>query len=212
MTGSRRAAQRNRVEATRTKVVDAARPMFVELGYLETTMAGLAAAAGVAVQTLYLSFGSKAAVLEAVLAIDVPDHPSGSELAAEPDGPTALTAYVGATAAAVARQYPLAAVLRAAAADPDPAALLQRSRRDALAAHARAVDELAERPGFTVLVSMQRATEMTAALLAPETFGLLVAEQGWPVSDWADWVAQHLVADLFPEMSGSVSRSTRLAR
>ena len=212
MTGSRRAAQRNRVEATRTKVVDAARPMFVELGYLETTMAGLAASAGVAVQTLYLSFGSKAAVLEAVLAIDVPDHPSGSELAAEPDGPTALTAYVGATAAAVARQYPLAAVLRAAAADPDPAALLQRSRRDALAAHARAVDELAERPGFTVLVSMQRATEMTAALLAPETYGLLVAEQGWPVPDWADWVARHLVADLFPEMSGSVSRSTRLTR
>lgn len=211
--GARRAAQRNRAEQTRAKVVDAAAPMFVELGYLETTMSGLARAAGVAVQTLYLSFGSKASVLEAALAVDPQDHPSGADPvvptpgllrrpfhprpAAEADGPTALAAHVDATAAAVARQYPLAAVLRAAAADPDLAALMQRSRQAALAAHARAVDELAEKPGFTGLVSLQRATEMTAALLSPETYGLLVADQGWTVPDWSEWVTRHLVGELF---------------
>lgn len=198
-TGSRtRDVRAQRAEATRRRVVSAAAPLFVELGYLETTMSGLAKAAGVAVQTLYLSFGSKAAVLEAVLAADGENQPSGWDPRGEPDGPTALTAHVGVTTATVARRYPLQAVLRAAAADPDPAELLDRSRRAALAAHARVVDELAEKPGFTLTVSLQRATESMAALLSPETYGLLVVAQGWTVPDWADWAGRHLRLDLFP--------------
>ncbi|WP_300018927.1 helix-turn-helix domain-containing protein [Pseudonocardia sp.] len=204
MNGARRAAGRNRSADTRRRIVEAATRLFVERGYLETTMSGLAGAAGVAVQTLYLSFDGKAAVLEAALAAQAENHPSG--WVPDADGPTLLAAHVSATAAAVARQHPLAAVLRAAAADPEPAALLARSRRDALAAHARAVDELAERPGFTVLVSLQRATEMAAALLSPETYGLLVADQGWTVPDWVDWATRHLAVDLYPGSSGQTER------
>lgn len=192
-----RAGRAERAAATRRRVLDAAVPLFVEHGYLETTMAALAAAAGVAVQTLYLSFGSKAAVLEAALA---QDQPSGwlDAVAAAPDGPSALERHVTAAAADVARRHPLAAVLRAAAADPDPAALLAAERAAALARHAAAVDDLAERPGFTAEVSLQRATESMAALLAPETYALLVAEQGWTVPDWAEWATRHLRAELFP--------------
>ncbi len=192
-----RAARAERAAATRRKVLAAAVPLFVERGYLATTMAALASAAGVAVQTLYLSFGSKAAVLEAALG---QDQPSGwlDAVAAAPDGPSALARHVSATTADVARTHPLAAVLRAAAADPEPADLLAAQRAAALARHAAAVDELAERPGFTADVSLQRATESMAALLAPETYALLVAAQGWTVPDWADWATRHLTAELFP--------------
>jgi AcrR family transcriptional regulator len=192
-----RAARAERAAATRRKVLDAAVPLFVERGYLETTVAALAAAAGVAVQTLYLSFGGKAAVLEAALDRDRPTGwPAGA--AAAPDGPSALARHVTATAADVARRHPLTAVLRAAAADPEPAALLAAERAAALARHAAAVDELADRPGFTVQVSLQRATESMAALLAPETYELLVAGQGWTVPDWSEWAVRHLSAELFP--------------
>ncbi len=187
--------------ATRQRVVAAAVPLFVSDGYVETTMAGIARAAGVAVQTLYLSFGSKAAVLEAALAV-VPDDQPNEWLAAiqgEPAGPAALRRYVDRTAAQVERRFPLDAVLRAAAADPEPAELLDRTRRAALAAHAQAVDELAEKPGFTTDISVQRATEVVAALLSHETYGLLVVTQGWPPLDWADWAAAHLAVDLFPD-------------
>ncbi len=189
-----------RVQATRQRVVEAAVPLFVDHGYLDTTMSAIAKAAGVAVQTLYLSFGSKAAVLEAALVGGGEDHPDGwlDRLRAESDGPAALAGHVAVTAAAVARRYPLAAVLRAAAADPEPAELLTRSRRSALAGHARAVDELAEKSGFTHLISVQRATEIVATLLSPENCGLLVAGYGWPATDWADWAYRHAVADLFP--------------
>ena len=116
------------------------------------------------------------------------------------DGPALLAAHVLATCAAVERRHPLDAVLRAAAADPEPAELLAGSRRATLAEHARAVDELAERDGFTTVLSLQRATDVTAALLSPETYGLLVADQGWTTPDWSEWALRHLVADLFPGM------------
>jgi AcrR family transcriptional regulator len=199
MTVKQRAARADRAAATRERVLEAAGPLFVRQGYLETTMAALARAAGVAVQTLYLSFGSKAAVLEALLARDRPIGRPPADLAAEADGRRALAAHVAATAAEVARRHPLAAVLRAAAADPEPAALLAAERTAALAVHAAAVDELADRPGFTHEVSLQRATDSMAALLAPETYALLVTGQGWTVPDWADWATRHLVAELFPD-------------
>jgi AcrR family transcriptional regulator len=181
-------------------VTAAAAPLFVRDGYVETTMAGIARAAGVAVQTLYLSFGSKVAVLEAALAAGAEDQPNEwlAALRSAPSGAAALRGYVMDTVVLIERRYPLDAVLRAAAADPEPAELLDRTRRAALAAHALAVDELAEKPGFTGAVSLQRATEIIAALLSPETYGLLVVTQGWTTQDWAEWVTAHLLVDLFP--------------
>lgn len=187
-----------RAEATRTRIVDAAAPLFVESGYLDTTMSALARAAGVAVQTLYLSFGSKAAVLEAVLDSDAERHRSGWDPRPAAGGPDLLRGYVESAASEVARRHPLTAVLLAAAADPDPAELLDRGRRAALAAHARVVDELAERPGFTTRVSLQRATEMIDALLSPEVYGRLVVGHGWTIPDWTEWATRHLCAELFP--------------
>jgi AcrR family transcriptional regulator len=233
---SRHRAHAERTRATRSRIIEAATPLFVRDGYLETTMSGIAKAAGVAVQTLYLSFGSKVAVLEAAIDAAAEHHPIGDDEAAPPpgstlveprpieprpieprpiesqpikpqpiklqqiaaDGPAALTAHVHASAAAVEREYPLAAVLRAAAADPEPAALLERTRQAALATHAAAVDELADRPGFSDQLSLLAATEMVATLLAPETYGLLVVNHGWTPQDWSAWTARHLIDDLFP--------------
>lgn len=196
---TRNRAHAERSLATRNRIVDAATPLFVADGYLETTMSGIATAAGVAVQTLYLSFGSKVAVLEAALGPGSPDQGEVLEkIRAEPDGRDGLGLHVVATVAAVAREHPLATVLRAAAADPEPAELLARTRRDALAGHTRAVDELAEKPGFTDRMSLQRATDVVATLLSAETYALLVATHGWTPADLTEWAVRHLVADLFP--------------
>ncbi|MGI5126666.1 TetR family transcriptional regulator [Pseudonocardia sp. CA-107938] len=195
-----RTARAERAAATRARIVAAAGPLFVERGYLDTTMAVLAGAAGVAVQTLYLSFGSKAAVLEAVWAATGDDQPTGwRELLVDaPDGPTALARHVAATAAVLERRHPIASVLAGAAADPEPAALLDAARAAAGEWHAAAVDELAERPGFTYEITVQRATEIVGALLSQEAYGLLVGQHGWATADWTAWTTRHLTADLFP--------------
>ncbi|OLT10499.1 hypothetical protein BJF78_28765 [Pseudonocardia sp. CNS-139] len=201
-TRTARAARAERAAATRARIVEAAVPLFVEYGYLETTMAGIARAAGVAVQTLYLSFGSKVAVLEAALGSGAADEATAcvATLHAEPDGLTALRKYTTTTARLIERRHPLEAALRAAAADPEPAELLERTRRAAFGVHTAAVDELSEHPGFTTRISVQRATEIVAALLSPETYGLLVDGSGWEPAEWTEWVVSHLVTDLFPEV------------
>src|SRR3954454_15983238 len=57
---SRRRAQANE---TRSAVVRAARDLFVEQGYGRTSMADIAARAGVSVETIYAAFGNKATLL-----------------------------------------------------------------------------------------------------------------------------------------------------
>lgn len=49
--------------ATRQAILDSARTLFVERGYASTTVADIAAAAHVAVPTVYVSVGTKSAIL-----------------------------------------------------------------------------------------------------------------------------------------------------
>src|SRR3954447_4198888 len=60
---SRRAA----AEQTRDRVCTAAEELFLRDGYAKTSMRAVARAAGVAEATLYLAFGTKAALLDAVI-------------------------------------------------------------------------------------------------------------------------------------------------
>ena len=53
--------------ATRSRVLRAARILFARNGYSATTIAALAEEAGVAAQTLYSAFGSKAAIAISVM-------------------------------------------------------------------------------------------------------------------------------------------------
>jgi hypothetical protein len=63
--------RRENAEATRLRIVEAARELMLERGYAATTMADVAARAGVAVQTLYTSCpGGKAGLAKIVYDVD----------------------------------------------------------------------------------------------------------------------------------------------
>lgn len=57
-----------RAELTKTTIRDAARRLFAEESYAATTVQQLASEAGVAVRTIYLTFGSKQGVLRDLVA------------------------------------------------------------------------------------------------------------------------------------------------
>jgi AcrR family transcriptional regulator len=59
--------RQQQAEATRTAIVHAARKLFAEQGYLATTLQAIAREAEVSVPTLYAVFGSKAAILSALV-------------------------------------------------------------------------------------------------------------------------------------------------
>ncbi len=55
-----------RAQVTRRRIADAAETLFANDGYGATTLRAIASRAGVAVQTVYAVFGSKAGILEAL--------------------------------------------------------------------------------------------------------------------------------------------------
>src|SRR3954464_3390654 len=94
-----RSGKTARGRQTAARIATAAMRLFVENGYVNTTMAAIAQEAGVAVQTLYLAFGSKSAILAEVHDLAVVGHgenipaleqPWVSATRAEPDGLRAL--------------------------------------------------------------------------------------------------------------------------
>src|SRR5689334_19429666 len=97
-----RTPQRARSRATRLRITKAAIAMFRDRGYTRTTMADIAEAAGVAVQTVYFVFHTKTEVLNSAygLAVMGEDEAVPQEQAwyrqavAEPDVTTAVRLVV----------------------------------------------------------------------------------------------------------------------
>ncbi|MEY2470050.1 MAG: hypothetical protein QOF21_2748, partial [Actinomycetota bacterium] len=117
---------------TRRAVLAAAHDMFVEQGYAQTTMAGVAEAAGVSVETVYKAFGNKAKLVKACFDVaiagddeDVPimerDDGIVALTRAEPDPRKKLAMFGAHIADACERTGPMQLAVKAAAAS-DPAA------------------------------------------------------------------------------------------
>ncbi|WP_203900451.1 TetR/AcrR family transcriptional regulator [Virgisporangium aliadipatigenens] len=90
-------------QQTREDVLRTARELFVSQGYARVTMADIARAGGVSVRTVYLSVGTKADVLHALLLGDVAASPNASaaleQIRGTPDLRTALVAVAAGTRA-----------------------------------------------------------------------------------------------------------------
>ena len=134
---------------TREAILAAARRLFAERGYAGTAMSQIAAVAGVAVQTLYASVGSKRAILFALLDVMDRDAAVGAYRGemARADSPVAV---VGGAVALTRRLQErsgdiIAAVHSAAPIEPDLAAVLaegQRRHRVGAASVARRLADL----------------------------------------------------------------------
>src|SRR5438445_7851241 len=131
--------RRDRARATRLRITKAAYSLFCERGYSGTTMADVADAAGVAVQTVYFVFHTKSELLSrtydyAVLGEDAPMPPEMqswyAQMAAEANVTDALRQAVSGVGAILVRATPLDTVVRAgAASDPDAARIRELHER-----------------------------------------------------------------------------------
>ncbi|WP_432974232.1 TetR family transcriptional regulator [Dactylosporangium sp. CA-233914] len=202
--------RREQAEATRRRIVDAARPLLLERGYAAATMAEVAAAAGVAVQTLYAACpGGKAGlaklVYDVTLAGDARPIPQAERdevraIVEEPDPARKLELYAAMASGVAARIAPLYQVLRAAeAAAPADAALHDVLRRTdeehragarGPAAHLSDVDAL--RPGLSV----ERAADQIFALTSVDVYARLTQLCGWTIDEYREWLAATLRANL----------------
>jgi TetR/AcrR family transcriptional regulator, regulator of autoinduction and epiphytic fitness len=133
---TRRLAQ---VRATRLRVIQAAKGLFIENGYPATTLDSVADAADVPLPTLYRLFGSKRALLTAVLdtsfvgddqPIAFVDRPAVQAALSEPDPHQLLDAFAQIAREFMDRSSAILHVLASAAqVDTEAADLLAEIRR-----------------------------------------------------------------------------------
>jgi AcrR family transcriptional regulator len=182
---------------SRDLVIGAADKLFREHGYVGTSIAAIARAAGVAIQTVYNAVGSKIDILSAVLDTHAqgPEAPrSVPDFLAERSGQAAdvealLDVLADWFVEVHERTAEVVAMIRQAAAVDPAAAELERTRagrrrRNYLKAAAELRSRGAIPPG-------RSDTDVAAVIFAlghPEVYRALVLDGGWTAPQYRSWL------------------------
>jgi AcrR family transcriptional regulator len=187
---------------TRRRVVRSAHDLFVRQGYGRTTIAEVARAAGVAVETVYAAYRNKPTLLRHVWYatfrgdeedIRLLDRPEIRAVLAEPDLATRLRAHAAVITPVLRRITPLFRALQGAAtSEPAAAAMLaefDERRLDAAGHYARAAAATGQ-----LAVSEEECRDVLAATMDGALWHRLVDERGWSDAQHAHllgamWVA-----------------------
>src|SRR5680860_74261 len=187
--------------ATRTAIVVAAHRLMLERGYVATSIGAIAGEAGVAVQTIYNSVGSKADVLSAVLDL----------AAAGPDAPALVPDLMRRRVAGAVSAPQIIRILadwfvevhertsgvfrvigQAAAVDPDVAKLEAKRAAGRLHNYGEAASAMRARRGLRAGLSDHEAAATIWAIGHPQVFRTLVLEAGWSETAYREWLEKTL--------------------
>jgi AcrR family transcriptional regulator len=201
-------SRRRREQARRTRdgVLDAAERLLLSQGYGATTIASIAEAADVSVETIYKGFGGKAGLVRAIwergLAGSGPTPAwERSDQMQELEGdPRAVIRNWGKLMTEVApRTAPILLLIRTAAAfDPEMAGLLNEVDRARLVRMEHNAHRLLEHGGLREDVALDGARDVLWTYSSPELYELLVVRRGWPLDRYADFAARGMIAALMP--------------
>lgn len=185
---------------TRRRITDAARRLFGRDGYAATTLRSVAADAGVAVQTVYAVFGSKAAILAELrsLVVNLPEADKSFQAAMVAGTIEArLTGFTH----SIRVRWELAGDIitineDAARADPSVRAGVEAARGRRQAGISELVGGLARdlAPGTDVAHAMA----LVDALSLYEVYVQLVIVHGWSPDAYEAWLASELISTIAP--------------
>jgi len=198
--------RREQAAATRRQILEAARLLFERDGYAATSMASIAAEAGVALKTVYLAFETKAGLLRALwhllLRGDEAEVPVGErewfrEVLKEPDPERALRLNVRNSRRVRVRASALLRVIHdAAAADPEIAALWGRIQSEFHDNQRSVVEALDKKGALRAALDVAHATDILWTLNHPTVYWLTVDERGWTPDEHERWLGDALCSQL----------------
>lgn len=181
--------RRKKAEATRRRIIHAAHQEFIERGFHGATMAGIAARAGVASQTVYFVFHTKPELISAVIDAAVmgeedprpPEaQPWWAEMLAEPGAAEALRIFIRGSGDVFARAAAIGEVLRAAALTDDEVRRThthhETLRRDGFG---QVLEILADKAPLRDDRSLGELTDAFMTVYGDSTYHQLAAERGW---------------------------------
>lgn len=203
--------RREQARLTRRAILDAATTLFVDPGYAATPLTAVAAQAGVAVQTVYKIFGTKKALLSALVDVTIagddepvalPDRQFVRDIEALPGARDRIERYAVHLTETHARQATVVLALAGAAtADPDAAAIWRKNideRHAGMRMFATALAATGElRPEHTV----DTAADVLWLAMDVRNYDWLVRERGWPADRYRRWYVDTVTAALVrPEL------------
>ena len=195
---SSRVSRDERAKVTRHRIATAAAGLFVDQGYVNTTVADIAHAAGVAPQTVYFVYGSKANVLAAVMDIEIVgdaeptpllQRPPVRRIAAIKNPSRRLERIVALACEVTERLAPLYELVRGGRVDDEVANLLDR-HEDQRWRTLRALVELVE-ADLDSAINADNAADHLYATLGHDVYWLLVRRRGWTANEWRGWATDN---------------------
>jgi AcrR family transcriptional regulator len=185
--------RQQQAEATRTAIVHAARKLFAVQGYQATTLQAIAQEAEVSVPTLYAIFGSKAAILSALIKSGGADEDIrllARAAFAEQDPWQQLRLAARVIRSIHERDSDIGDLLwQAGSGDPDLAAVWRQSHQQQLTRQGELMEVLAQKGALKPEVTVEAATDIHWALSSPEVYRLLVRERSWTPQCYEEWLA-----------------------
>lgn len=204
--------------ATRRRMVRAAYDLFSENGYAGTTIAAVAAEAGVAVPTVYYTFGTKAALLgealgAAILGFDLwrkpPPDPEIDELlpwhswwqafSSSASSRDAFDIFFANGVGILERVAPLVATLHGAAGDPDAEEVARIAEQRRVESCREAVAVISKKPGgLRPGLTTRTATDILVILFSADFYQSIRVGRGWSAQRTAAFLRELLTAQLLP--------------
>jgi AcrR family transcriptional regulator len=202
--------RREQARETQRRIVAAAYRLLLDQGYAATTMAAVAARAGVSPQTVYKAFGTKAALVKRVYDVTLVGDDEPVPLAERDD---VRAAYEGRDPRAVLDWYaelgrtllvrlaPLLTVILAGArtGEPELVELVATMNGERLVGTTMCARRLEELGALRADLTLEQARDLIWTLNSLEVWDLLVQQRGWTPEAYRDWVARAMAASVLAD-------------
>jgi AcrR family transcriptional regulator len=195
-------------ESTRQAVLRAASRLFVERGYVATSIEAIAEAAGVSRATVFTSVGGKPTLLKSAYDIALvgddapvalPDRPKSRAIRAEPDVRRYLERYAGMLVAMYGRLAAVYEAVRgAASADPAVRAVFEKIQSERRIGAAHVIGDVLAKGRLRDDIDAETAGDLVWVLNDPGLYHLLVERRGWTPERYETWLAATMQAQLLP--------------
>ena len=194
--------RKEQARLTSRQIVEAARKLFIERGYSGATIEAIAQEAGVAVETVYATFGSKRAVLTRLIDVslvgdDEPipllQRPGPLAVQQEKDQQRQIQLFVRDMTEIMGRMAPLFGIMRVAAkTEPDISEMLQNILESRVHGMKAFIRYLAANGPLRDNLSQAEAAETVWAISSAEVFSLLTTDRNWSGDRYEQWLAKTL--------------------
>lgn len=198
--------RQQQAEQTRRQILEAARRLFTVRGYTATTLPAIAREADVSSATVTAIFGTKTALLQALIGMVVRGNAGEAPLVqqswwqdmlAEPDPRRLLRRFAAISRQVQSRSADVYEITRGAAtAEPEIAELLHAQALRRLQDTRAVAEALARTGALEGEESVEQAADILWVLSSASNFRLLVSERGWSEERYEEWLATCLTASI----------------